>query len=102
MTQVRKVTYDRNRLLGKGGYGAVFLGMLNGKEVAVKRIEHHNRSDDKEEKALRILDHPNVIKIFATEDNDDFRWIYYCNNSNFIFGSRLAQISDQFIAININ
>jgi len=73
MTEVRKITYDRTRLLGKGGYGAVFVGTFNGKEVAVKRIEHHNRCDDKEEKALRMFDHPNVIKLFETEDNEDFR-----------------------------
>jgi len=68
-----KITYDRTRLLGKGGYGAVFVGMFNGKEVAVKRIEHYNRCDDKEEKVLKILDHPNVVKLLGTDENDDFR-----------------------------
>ncbi len=47
--------------------------MYNGKEVAVKRIEHHNRCDDKEEKVFRILDHPNVVKLLGTDTNDDFR-----------------------------
>lgn len=43
--------------------------------VAVKRIqlldvdEHTKREED----ALRSLDHPNVVKIFHAEDDDNFR-----------------------------
>ncbi|XP_061164753.1 mitogen-activated protein kinase kinase kinase 13-like [Saccostrea echinata] len=44
--------------LGSGAQGAVFLGKLNGEEVAVKKVRDVNETDIKN---LRRLNHPNVI-----------------------------------------
>ena len=67
------ITFDRNRRLGNGGFGHVLFGVFNGDEVAVKRIEHHKRCLDREETALKILDHPNVIKLLGIMDTEDYR-----------------------------
>lgn len=68
-----KITYDRSRLIGKGGFAIVFHGTFNGIPAAVKRIEHERRCDDKEERALDILNHSNIVKLYTFENNDDFR-----------------------------
>ena len=67
------LTFDRKNMLGSGGFGHVLLGTFNGEEVAVKRIEQHKRCLDREEKALKILNHPNVMKLLGTEDTEDYR-----------------------------
>ncbi|XP_045026238.1 calcium-dependent protein kinase 3 [Daphnia magna] len=67
-----KIWYDRKAPLGKGGYGQVFKGKYGGREVAVKRVQL-DLDNEKEEKALRALDHPNVVKLLHCDSNDDFR-----------------------------
>ena len=70
----REITIDRNKqLIGKGGYATVFHGTFKGAPVAVNRIENHRRCNDKEEKALEVLNHPNIVKLHKIEDNEDFR-----------------------------
>ena len=70
----REITIDRNKQpIGKGGYATVFHGMFKGDPVAVKRIEHHRRCNDKEEKALGKLNHPNIVQLHKIEDSEDFR-----------------------------
>lgn len=44
--------------LGSGAQGAVFLGKLNGEEVAVKKVRDVKETDIKN---LRKLNHPNII-----------------------------------------
>ena len=44
--------------LGSGAQGAVFLGKLNGEEVAVKKVRDVKETEIKN---LRKLNHPNVI-----------------------------------------
>ena len=68
----RKVKLDRSNRLGEGGYGAVFQGKFNGKDVAVKRIDLP-KVDENEELALKQLDHPNVIKLLHSESDNDFK-----------------------------
>ncbi len=68
-----KITYDRSRRIGKGGFAIVFHGMFNGFPVAVKRIEHERRCDDKEERALEMLNHLNIVKLYTFEETNDFR-----------------------------
>ena len=68
-----KITFDRtNPPLGEGGYGSVFLGKFNGKEVAVKKVELHKVVEN-EELALKQLDHPNIIKLLHSESDNDFK-----------------------------
>lgn len=68
-----ELIFDRKRKLGTGGFGHVFHGRLNSTPVAVKRIEHADRCDDKEEKALMKLDHPNIVKLLYTKEDENFR-----------------------------
>jgi serine/threonine protein kinase len=71
---VLSISIDRKTILGKGGYGIVFRGKWNSKEVAVKRIPIVNVQNNKgEEEALQNLDHPNVVKLYHVESDSDFR-----------------------------
>ena len=67
------ITFDRKSRLGSGGFGHVLLGTCNGEAVAVKRIEHHKRCLDREEKTLKMLDHRNVMKLLGIMDSEDYR-----------------------------
>jgi serine/threonine protein kinase len=68
-----RIKFDRNAVLGRGYYGIVFKGEWNNKIVAVKRIELAKCENKKEEEALQKLDHPNVVKLYHVEKDDDFR-----------------------------
>ena len=77
----RKITLDRSKRLGEGRYGSVFLGRFNGKEVAVKRVQLHNVNEN-EEKALQQLDHPNIVKLFYSESDENFKYDFLSNWEN--------------------
>ncbi|KAI9553210.1 hypothetical protein GHT06_021105 [Daphnia sinensis] len=68
-----KIWFDRDALLGMGGFGAVCKGKFGGREVAVKRVQLHHVSK-REEEAMLKLDHPNIVKLFHFESDDDFRY----------------------------
>lgn len=71
--------------LGKGGFGIVFEGTLHGNPVAIKRIDktefilpnesldQRNSRLQREEQAMKNLDHPNVLKLLHVEDDDHFK-----------------------------
>ena len=67
------ITYDRKSRLGSGGFEHVLLGTFNGEEVGAKRIEHHKRCLDREERALGMLAHPNVMKLLGIVDTEEYR-----------------------------
>ncbi|KAK4045554.1 hypothetical protein OUZ56_033178 [Daphnia magna] len=67
-----EIWIDREAFLGQGGFGHVLKGKYGGREVAVKRVELRF-VNEKEEEALRALDHPNVVKLLHCDSNDDFR-----------------------------
>ncbi|KZS20800.1 Uncharacterized protein APZ42_012508 [Daphnia magna] len=69
-----KIWFDRGAVLGQGGYGTVFKGKFGGRDVAVKRIQLHH-VDQREEDAMLKLDHPNIVKLFHCESDDNF--MYY-------------------------
>eukprot|EP01135_Chromosphaera_perkinsii_P010330 Nk52_evm2s2118 gene=Nk52_evmTU2s2118 len=69
--------YYLGRTLGEGTYGKVKLGshVLTGEQVAVKVIERssiktpkHMTRLNREIKALKMLDHPNIIKLYDVFD----------------------------------
>ncbi|MCO5571908.1 hypothetical protein L7F22_025658 [Adiantum nelumboides] len=73
---------DEN-LIGDGGFGAVYLGILkDGRKVAVKRLYHDNfrRMDHfyNEIKILSSLDHPNLVKLygFCCQDSNDLLLVF--------------------------
>jgi len=70
------LTLDRNKILGVGGFATVFEGAWDGKKVAVKRIPVEKAaSNEPEVKALKMLDHPNVIKLFHVKEDQDFKYL---------------------------
>jgi serine/threonine-protein kinase/endoribonuclease IRE1 len=71
------VTIDRAKILGKGNYGIVYEGFLDGVKVAVKRIPKENAASSKqEEDALKIFNHEHIIKLFHVEENIDFKYFW--------------------------
>jgi serine/threonine protein kinase len=67
------IKFEREKILGIGGYGTVCEGEWNNKKVAVKRIELAKCENNIEEFALKKLDHPNVVKLYHVESDLDFR-----------------------------
>ena len=68
-----EVKIDRGQILGRGAYATVFVGKWRNQDVAVKRIQHHDLLTDREERAMKNLDHPNIIKLLAFEEDNDFK-----------------------------
>ena len=73
--------YEKGKLLGRGAVGRVYLGrdQQTGEPVAIKELmtEWATRAPDaverfrREGEALRKLNHPNIVKVLATlEEND--------------------------------
>ncbi|EFX62088.1 hypothetical protein DAPPUDRAFT_337465 [Daphnia pulex] len=68
------LTFDRQKVLGKGGFATVYEGVWGKTKVAVKRfLIGDAASNELEEKALKMLDHTNVIKLFHVEKDQDFK-----------------------------
>ena len=72
----RLIEVDVNDVLGRGNYGYVFRGTLNGssgaKKVAVKRIQLTDLSNLKNHRLDKLF-HLNVIQLFHIEDDEYFR-----------------------------
>jgi hypothetical protein len=68
-----EIEYDKNTVLGKGGFSIVFLGRLKGCQMAIKRVQLQDVCEN-EEKALQQLDHPNIVKLFYSESDDIFKY----------------------------
>ena len=65
---------DANKILGRGGFAVVFRGFYS-QEVAIKRVFlHESESNSGEENALRKLNHPNDIRLFHVESDEQFRY----------------------------
>ena len=63
-----------NKILGKGAFGTVYEGVWCAKLVAIKRIQLSDIvSNEREEEALKKLDHLNVIKLLHVESDSAFR-----------------------------
>jgi serine/threonine protein kinase len=70
------LTFDRQKVLGVGGFGTVYQGVWGETKVAVKRILVGDAATtEQEEMALKILNHPNVIKLFHVEEDLDFKYL---------------------------
>ncbi|XP_039687384.1 receptor kinase-like protein Xa21 [Medicago truncatula] len=70
--------FSESNLLGKGGFGSVYQGMLStGKMVAIKvldlNMEATSRSFDAECNAMRILRHRNLVEVITSCSNKDFK-----------------------------
>lgn len=79
-TNVGKLSYTRSQILGRGGFGTVFHGFIEGQPIAVKRIEllpstnQENTNDFHEFELQMALEHDNVLAILTWEQDEDFRY----------------------------
>ena len=72
----KKIKFERENVLGASN-SSVFRGTFGGQSVAVKRIEKRyppSPGEDREIAAQIHLDHRNVVKMIAAEQDDDFRY----------------------------
>lgn len=86
MGDVQTITsnYGRDDILGQGGFGTVFKGTLrisvdtdDGVEtsVAIKRLEKARLNETitvDRELVQKKLNHPNVVKLYHVEENENF------------------------------
>ncbi|XP_015749838.1 PREDICTED: serine/threonine-protein kinase/endoribonuclease IRE1-like isoform X1 [Acropora digitifera] len=78
LISVGKISFSLKDILGRGCEGTmVYKGKFDGRDAAVKRILPECFSfADREVDLLRESDtHPNVIRYFCTEENQQFRYI---------------------------
>ena len=74
---VGRLSFSREDIIGKGGFGVVFKGQFERNVVvAVKRIL--KKRDDgilttvESETLSRVDGHPNIVRYYITEQDDDF------------------------------
>ena len=71
---IQKIIINKSKILGQGGYGTVFEGTWGNEKFAVKRILLEKiDNDNKEERALQKLNHPNVIKLYHVESDKNYK-----------------------------
>ncbi|XP_054160435.1 serine/threonine-protein kinase/endoribonuclease IRE1-like [Oppia nitens] len=77
-TTVGKVKFETKAIIGRGSSGTcVYKGLFENKQkIAVKRVvADHFVLAEREIELLRSLQHPNLIRYFATESDEMFRYI---------------------------
>ena len=79
-------TYEIKKMIGKGGFGAVFLAkhIPMERDVALKMLLAHGPDPGemierfrREVMAIRILSHPNTVRIFDFRDSPEDLHLYY-------------------------
>ena len=68
-----EIQFDDKVRLGEGAYGSVFPGTFQGNKVAVKRVLLIDATNENEENIMQQLDHPNVVKLFHIDRDDNFK-----------------------------
>ena len=65
---------DDKEILGTGFQSVVLKGSYNGTVAAIKRVvKSAAREEKREENALKILDHLNVIKLYGITEDGTFK-----------------------------
>ncbi|TKY69902.1 LysM domain receptor kinase 3 [Spatholobus suberectus] len=75
--------FDETRRIGVGGYGSVYVGMLEEKEVAVKKMRSNKSKEFYAElKALCKIHHINIVELLGYASGDDHLYLVYEYVSN--------------------
>ncbi|KAG4403064.1 hypothetical protein GLYMA_01G027100v4 [Glycine max] len=70
--------FDETRRIGVGGYGTVYFGMLEEKEVAVKKMRSNKSKEFYAElKALCRIHHINIVELLGYASGDDHLYLVY-------------------------
>ncbi|KAM0031974.1 putative protein kinase RLK-Pelle-Extensin family [Helianthus debilis subsp. tardiflorus] len=84
LSEIQRATcnFDSSRILGEGGFGVVYSGVLeDDKKVAVKVLKRDDRQGSREFLAeiemLSRLHHRNLVKLFGICTDDHFRCLVY-------------------------
>lgn len=84
LDELRKATnnFDRDLIIGKGGFGRVFKGFIDGETpVAIKALTPTSKQGSKEFEAeikmLSDLRHPNLVSLIGYCDEEDVKIIVY-------------------------
>ena len=64
---------NKEHIIGRGIFGFVFLGKLNEKEVAVKRVQLVEVVEREEEAFRQLGHHENIVQLFHAENQGEFR-----------------------------
>ncbi len=93
--------YQQGELIGRGGMGDVFIGLdtVTGDPVAIKRLHPHIVQENgsildrfqREGQALRQLNHPNIVKMLATIQENDYHYLVM----EYIGGGSLREMIDR-------
>ncbi len=73
-----EISYSRKDELGSGTFGTVYRGRFLKEEVAIKRIVRSSlvKEESEFENLLLAQQHANVVEIFQTVKDLDFRFIF--------------------------
>ncbi|PNY17791.1 lysM domain receptor-like protein kinase 3-like protein, partial [Trifolium pratense] len=76
--EVATNNFDETRRIGVGGYGTVYFGMLEDKEVAVKKMKSTKSKEFYAElKALCKIHHINIVELLGYASGDDHLYLVY-------------------------
>jgi len=72
-----KISYETVRVVGNGSFGVVFQATCveSGDTVAIKKVLQDKRFKNRELQIMKVLDHPNVVKLkhcfYSTNEKDE-------------------------------
>nr|KYP57303.1 putative LRR receptor-like serine/threonine-protein kinase At1g05700 family [Cajanus cajan] len=70
--------FDETRKIGSGGYGSVYFGMLENKEVAVKKMRSNKSKEFYAElKVLCRIHHINIVELLGYANGEDDLYLVY-------------------------
>ncbi|XP_052170669.1 shaggy-related protein kinase theta-like [Diospyros lotus] len=100
--QKETISYMAERVVGTGSFGVVFQAkcLETGESVAIKKVLQDKRYKNRELQIMRLLDHPNVVKLkhcfFSTTEKDEV----YLNLVLEYVAETVYRVSRQYSRIN--